>query len=465
MSKISYEKCICFIFLVILVILSCSGFPIDNVAMSDNSKKNFRTSSSTRSDDFLNRIFNLRSTQNIAPFPSHKLRHLRQLRAQTRDIRTQPKMPMGHIEAIVIPNDDDSLPTTSELYAQVPSTDSFYTLPPTKTINTRSQRSYSNSRQRTKSQDSHLEHFSVKAYKAEIVIHVKAQSIKKKKNCATYLVHFQVLTLLKNSSYPIHPYIHVQFSNSTGNCDREEHGGRKNLVKADIRASREYILFLNAPKVNKFSVVGAPEWIKGKKQEDYVMKILKKVCSPNFKIKPTRISKLEDKSSWRGPKPRLKLVCRAVGLPFPQISWRRDNKTLSNSTSVRITYVKRKSTLVIRLPTDHDLGKHECVAKGVDGSTAIKSIEVHRPSSKTTPPTPFSEIVSKKPCDTQYNEHFCLNEGKCFMDLQPFEVYCECPSGFAGKRCDEKTSFQPASMYPQTSLFTCKLGLSTKYYC
>lgn len=284
MCKISYEKCICFIFLiVILVVLICSGFPIDNVAMPNTSKKNFRTSSS-RSADFFNR----KSTNTLSSH--HRQRHLRQLRAQTRDTP-----PTGHIEATVFQNDA----TTSKLYAQVPSS-------LTKTINTRSQRSSSNSRHRSK--DCQPEHYSTKAYKSQIVLRVKVQGIER----TNYTVSFKLIESLKNpSSFPIHEYLTLQFSNHTGNsCDKGRRGRKNHLVKADIKASQEYILFLNASSANKCSPSYSPELVPaGPRKQREMMRILKKVCNSSKYLSDLFLVVIKQGVSKRGGCNRTSITC------------------------------------------------------------------------------------------------------------------------------------------------------------
>lgn len=94
----STEKCVCFLFLVILFILNCSGFRIDNFAMSDfsNKRNTFVQTSSplssypSSSNLFSQRIFNTQRSEypsygaSFIPLqenpPQHKIRHRHQLR-------------------------------------------------------------------------------------------------------------------------------------------------------------------------------------------------------------------------------------------------------------------------------------------------------------------------------------------------------------------------------------------------
>lgn len=93
----STEKCVCFLFLVILFILNCSGFRIDNLAMSDfSNKRNTFVQTSpplssypSSSNSFSQRIFNMPQRSEYSSYddsfiqenpPLHKIRHRHQLR-------------------------------------------------------------------------------------------------------------------------------------------------------------------------------------------------------------------------------------------------------------------------------------------------------------------------------------------------------------------------------------------------
>lgn len=88
-----YQKCVCFIFLMLLAVLSCYGFRIDNLAMTDLTKKNFHTSPNnyySNTDRFI------RADTVNKP---HKIRHHRLWRTQAHT--RSPKPP--HIDAIIYP--------------------------------------------------------------------------------------------------------------------------------------------------------------------------------------------------------------------------------------------------------------------------------------------------------------------------------------------------------------------------
>ncbi|XP_048521048.1 pro-neuregulin-2, membrane-bound isoform [Dendroctonus ponderosae] len=418
MCRISYEKCICFVFLiVILVVLICSGFPTDNLVTPNSSKKYFRTSMAS-SSHFLSRVSNVNPDGSVPA----RARHHRQLRAAKRDSRTS-KTPTGHIEATVYQNDANP----SEL---------------TKTLNTRSQRSSGRSRNRQKT-DCQPEHFSSKAYKSQIVLTAKAQGFEK----INHKVSFKLVQQLKNvSSIPIHECLNPQFSNRTERCDSGQRD-RKNLVSANIRGSREYILFFNISGANECTPAFSPELLRRKKKEK-MLKTLEKVTRHNFKIKPPKIHiKFGKVTGVR----KVKLICNSNGLPVPQISWRRDNVPIVNMPDVTIKYVKnddlnegKRSILTIKNHSQDHIGWYECVARGVDGKEVVERIEVKQQQ------IPFSEpILTNKKCNGTYEEEFCMH-GTCYMDYNN-EFFCECMNGYIGQRCAEKDAQHSAKRHLKDS--------------
>ncbi|KAI8429293.1 hypothetical protein MSG28_007794 [Choristoneura fumiferana] len=65
------------------------------------------------------------------------------------------------------------------------------------------------------------------------------------------------------------------------------------------------------------------------------------------------------------------------------------------------------------------------------------------------------------PCPMPDPSSYCLNGGTCLFELVQ-EQACKCPEGFNGQRCENKDISNSSSMYHS---FSCKLGLSTSYYC
>ncbi|KAJ8915641.1 hypothetical protein NQ315_003425 [Exocentrus adspersus] len=286
MYKVSYEKCVCFIFLVILAILSCSGFRIDNLAMTDVSKRNnFHTSNSfSNSDNFFDRIFNVRSSpsaETVTPVYRHKLRHHRQLRAQAHNSHRRydtQKPPSGHIDVQVFPPRGPGFPPTthpSEHFAQIPSTDIHHPLFPTKPIvMTRSQRSSDHKRHQKQEQPrwqpSQEEDFSMKAFKAEIVVLAQVES------SSPFQYVFKVNTTYK-SKFPVNNRIALRIPS-----EKEKSQKSKNLVINKIQLGKSYVLFLNASSAHNYWSVSDPKVVGRPIKRARIDKVLKQVCNTKF---------------------------------------------------------------------------------------------------------------------------------------------------------------------------------------
>lgn len=59
-----------------------------------------------------------------------------------------------------------------------------------------------------------------------------------------------------------------------------------------------------------------------------------------------------------------------------------------------------------------------------------------------TDKTLTDEILSSKvPCQEPFRSDFCQNQGVCYALIfsNSFEYHCECPDGYKGYQCEEKT--------------------------
>ncbi|XP_076271260.1 membrane-bound neuregulin protein vein isoform X2 [Rhynchophorus ferrugineus] len=294
------------------------------------------------------------------------------------------------------------------------------------------------------------EHYSSKAYQADLVVKAQVQGFQErdKKKKRSYKVQFKVVKIYKNRMSRFsesRKNILISFVNTTGNCVKDERRSRSRgkLVRADIKMSQEYILFLNTSSNDTLVATSVPELLIREKSRG-MLRIMDKVCRTNFKPKSLTIIKLEEKSK-KNNKKKLKIVCKVRGLPIFKISWKFNNDTISSGNKVGIRYSKTSSILVIRDPSEQNFGHYECTASSVNGAIVSKAINVYQQ------------------CSNQKKD-FCLNGGRCFTDKHT--IFCECADGFGGERCEAKNIVNPsASMYHQTPSYTCKLGLSTKYYC
>lgn len=301
MCKISYEKCVCFILLVILAVLRCSGFRIDRLAMSDITKRNSTyTSNSLSSDpsDFLSRLFFTNSArykrEEPGPYETNKflltnfqrpyrIRHSRRNKAQA------AKRPTGRIEVLIIPPSDKTesnaklstlTPLASQRIAQIPPSD-YHQMQPTASMVARSQRSSKrNRRQRKKPSNCQEQDVARKAYMANTVVLAKAESMSSNR-VHNYSVSFRIIEVFKKTSW-LDSTLRLTFLNETKrmNCESELNGRTHGLVKAQIQQSKEYFLFLNSTGRHRYSVLGMPVLKKKKRVRDEVE--INRVIRPGF---------------------------------------------------------------------------------------------------------------------------------------------------------------------------------------
>lgn len=248
MYKLSYEKCVCFIFLVIVAILSCSGFRIDNLAMTDISKKNHHTSFSVfnSQNSLLERLYadameSSGSRDKRFSERRHRIRHSKNHQAPLNERHPS--------NTLAFQNDRSA--TTESASSAVE----------------RSQRSSQRRKSRRPCQEQDVGR---KAYLADIVVLARAESMSSS-HFANRSVTFKIIDLLKSSSMPVDDQIRLTFSNDTKgrNCAKEEQYAdnderSRGLVKAKIVQSKEYVLFLRAYEGHDYSVLGMPVEVKEK---------------------------------------------------------------------------------------------------------------------------------------------------------------------------------------------------------
>ncbi|KAJ8958940.1 hypothetical protein NQ318_019710 [Aromia moschata] len=259
MYRISYGKCVCFVLLVILAVLSCSGFRIDDLAMADVSKRNFRAADSfSNSGSVFERIFNVSSDR-------HRIRHRhdRQSRAQAHSARRfePPRPPAGHIDV--------------QVYPASPANEHFAQIPPTRPVATRLQRSSDHrrhQRQESKWLPYQEEDVSFKAYRAEIVVLAQAEGVSPNE-CV-----FKVDATYKNTKqFAVTNRVLLKIP-----CDQDEkHPKSKNLVKNKVQLGKSYVLFLNASSAHSYQPIGAPKLIRPSKKAK-IEKVVKQVCRTKF---------------------------------------------------------------------------------------------------------------------------------------------------------------------------------------
>uniref|UniRef100_A0A1Y1M2J5 Protein vein n=1 Tax=Photinus pyralis TaxID=7054 RepID=A0A1Y1M2J5_PHOPY len=471
MYYLSFVKCVCFIFLVLLAsFLSCSGFHIDRMAtMSDINKRNSFTSTSLSSNpNVFNRLLansnfsstssihkhkkNLTSTydsfQNPSDYSSNSgssIRQTRHLRARYRKnnqktskaqaSQSEPHEPTGRIDTYVfLPNDEISAMSRSQ----------------------RSPDKNKNQQQNQRNKAYHCQRQDVarKAFLANTVVRAKAESMSLNR-IHNYSVTFRILESYKPTHLPIDT-LRLTFSSDTKdmNCDIEGHRRPHDLVKAQIQQSKEYYLFLNSHGMHNYTVVGMPVLRKkrnnNKKNRD--LEQIKRVTHRDFVPKPVKKPKIKaNRTNDLKVGKKLRLICNVKGFPVPYVSWLKDKH--HPNKRARITYKKKRTTLIINSVQMEDEGTYRCTAHGVNGTSAYEEVSVRISN---------SELDNGEECK-KYKDTFCLNGGTCVQILHK-EIGCQCPDGFIGERCEAKEVSNHSSMYGQNT-FSCKLGLSTTYYC
>ncbi|XP_045446044.1 protein vein [Melitaea cinxia] len=184
---------------------------------------------------------------------------------------------------------------------------------------------------------------------------------------------------------------------------------------------------------------------------------IRTVYKPGYSS-PARVEPMQPVIAVQGK--RVRLECRASARPPPHISWYKDGKPVADIAlrRFRVQNYRRRSVLVIRHARRDDTATYECRAQGAIGPAAIARTNVSvLPQVTAAPDTPPGS-----PCPMPDPASYCLNGGTCLFFEVVQEQACKCPEGFNGQRCENKDVSNRSSMYHS---YTCKLGLSTSYYC
>ncbi|CAG9864743.1 unnamed protein product [Phyllotreta striolata] len=444
-----YQKCVCFIFLVILAILSCSGFRIDNLAMTDLTKKNFQISTRANSERY------------FRDDRSHRIRHHRLWRSQAHNRYPNNTKP-PQADAVVYPQSSSKSSNNNKLVwpyntssdakesvystgfpderlAQIAPTDggAVVSRPHRSQGSQRHTNTKTNTKTKTKGKGKRpwLPHqpddLFTKAYKARFVIAAKLES---KGSCSYYV---EVKKDFKGNVGKEFYHVNKAYKRMlNGNCD---------LVRR-MDFSKKYLLLLN----ETLGLIDKPKPMRKFRRS---IKRLKRVCKPGFEPTKPVVELREIEENKKKEPRRRKLVCSVKGFPPPKITWRRRNEVLHDSSSFKILYKRRQSKLEIKKADAEHFGQYYCIAENAKGETTTRNYTFLPPPSE-----------SDKECKEELKAVFCSNGGTCFFEPVINEPSCICPEGFTGRRCDEKTPSN-TSMYPQPDLYSCKLGLATKYNC
>ncbi|XP_053602940.1 protein vein isoform X1 [Plodia interpunctella] len=178
---------------------------------------------------------------------------------------------------------------------------------------------------------------------------------------------------------------------------------------------------------------------------------------------PAKVEPMQSVRTTKGT--RVKLECNASARPPPRITWYKDGKPVTEIAlrRFRVQNFRRRSVLVIRHARREDSATYECRAQGAIGPPAIAAANVSVMSPLLVTTAPDTITTSGAPCPMPDPSSYCLNGGTCLFFEVVQEQACKCPEGFNGQRCENKDVSNRSSRYHFP--YSCKLGLSTSYYC
>lgn len=289
MYKLSYEKCVCFIFLVILVFLSCSGFHTDRlVTLTDHNNKKYPFTSSSslnenvqRDSEFLARLMNIEMettpsrkwgggggmhfagvpgvgasaslAEGVDQPPPHPPRFNRRRRPHKHSI-TNSITPKDHLPPRTI--SVSAVPRVSEQQQQLEDS-------PLVRDRRGAPRGRNNKEQRRRKGDRKFcpgQDVGTRAYHAKTIIEGRVRSRKIPNNSTNYAVTVEVKRIHRNESsfraLNITDIIRLHFANGQHKgCDQKlVHG----LVPAQLVNGNSYIFFLKSVGVHNYTVIGLP---------------------------------------------------------------------------------------------------------------------------------------------------------------------------------------------------------------
>lgn len=293
MYKISYEKCVCFVFLVILAFLSCSGFHIDKmIPLPDHNKKYPFTSTNFNESAYVSDFNNSNSNNsNNNHQQHHHHQHYQQqyLMDQSRkfwggDVRGGvPRehlvgaLPLQELQRVYEKRRKRRIRTArsrthverkndSDLTRQVKNDRRNPSTNPKDYDPERERRAPERQRGQRRERKNRFctgQDVATRAYQAKTVLEGKIRSKTKLPNL-TYNVTYEVKLVLKNQTgfrpFVKNESIRLQFANDrgmskTGTCDfRKIHG----VVVAHFNYSKNYVLFADRIGDHEYKILGPP---------------------------------------------------------------------------------------------------------------------------------------------------------------------------------------------------------------
>ncbi|XP_053978438.1 protein vein isoform X1 [Hylaeus volcanicus] len=238
---------------------------------------------------------------------------------------------------------------------------------------------------------------------------------------------------------------------------QQQRDNQSGVVRANIKRGKVYLVFVNRVGPRNFTILGEPV-IRSKKNEQAVQAVVR----PDY-VREVTLSELRD--SIARLRERVKLVCRTRGSPPPRVHWLKDGIPLHPRKGLKIQHKRRRSKVVISSAKPEDSGRYECVAESTSGHRASLAAQLLVDHDTRIPETTTAAWPrQEQPCPITGD--FCMNGGTCLFFETVGEPACRCAEGFTGLRCETKDVISTGSVYNRRRApFSCKLGLSTSYYC
>ncbi|XP_017048534.1 protein vein isoform X2 [Drosophila ficusphila] len=230
--------------------------------------------------------------------------------------------------------------------------------------------------------------------------------------------------------------VRLQFalSNTSGECDiYRERLLPRGLLRSgnDLQQASDisYMMFVQQTNPGNFTILGQPIRV-----TNSVMKAVKMAVSENYaqNASITSITSMPNNTIIEHGR-ELRIVCKVSGQPPPKVTWFKDDKSINRKRNVyQFKHHKRRSELIVRsFNSSSDAGKYECRAKNKASKTIFKRRIMIKASAVTFPLD--QSRSSGTPC--HFNE-YCFHGGTCMMITDLNEVFCNCPTDFFGKRCE-----------------------------
>ncbi|XP_030081174.1 protein vein isoform X2 [Drosophila hydei] len=250
--------------------------------------------------------------------------------------------------------------------------------------------------------------------------------------------------------------VRFQFAqrNGSGVCDiYRERPQVRGLIHFNLEQSSDipYMMFVQQTNPGNFSILGQPI-----RATDKVRESVQAAVNENYAQNASIILlKAEPNNATIENNAELRITCMVQGRPPPKVTWFKDDKSIKRRPHVyQIKHHKRRSQLIVRhFNSSTDAGKYECRAKNKVSNTIDKRrimISAHPVYSRSDNPN------SGKPCVKNH----CFHGGTCRLLLELNQIYCNCPDGFTGERCEFSRPDSTYSNYPM-----CGVKYYGGYYC